>query len=38
LSLLLLPATGQDADLSQQEPIEMVVELGTAGGELVFCP
>ncbi len=38
LSLLLLPATGQDADLSQQEPIELVVEFGRAGGELVFAP
>ena len=38
LNLLLLPVSGQAADLSKQDPIEMVVELGTVGGELVFTP
>jgi hypothetical protein len=38
LNLLLLPALGQAADLSKQEPIESVVEFGRAGGELVFAP
>jgi len=38
LNLLLLPASGQAADLSKQDPIEMIVELGTVGGELVFTP
>ncbi len=38
LSLVLLPALGQAADLSKQDPIEIVVELGTAGGKLVFSP
>jgi uncharacterized cupredoxin-like copper-binding protein len=41
LNLLLLPTSGQAADLSRQDPIEMVVELGTDGffgSELVFTP
>lgn len=37
-NLLLLPASGQAADLSKQDPIAMVVELGTVGGKLVFTP
>lgn len=32
-NLLLLPASGQVADLSKQDPIEMVVELGMVGGD-----
>jgi uncharacterized cupredoxin-like copper-binding protein len=38
LNLLLLPTSGQAADLSKQDPIEMVVELGMVGGDLVFTP
>mgnify|MGYP005843157125 CR=1 FL=1 len=38
LGLLLLPTSGQAVDLSKQDPIEMVVELGTVGGELAFSP
>ena len=38
LNLVLLPASGQSADLSKQNPIKMVVDLGTAGGKLVFTP
>ncbi len=41
LNLLLLPTSGQAQDLSRQDPIEMVVELGADSlfsSDLVFTP
>jgi len=38
ITLFFSPALGQAADLSNQTPIDVVVELGTVDGELAFTP